>query len=282
METIGIVLGKQQTGGKMLQLVLSWAMLLSHRCRAWSGSLRLLEHAIVRPPFLVLAVAAPAFFFLHGLDAFPLRDNNEGLYAEIAREMLAGGNWLIPHLNGVPYIEKPPLFYWLVAGSMAIFGDTAVGARLVSAWSFVALSLGLFAFAWRHLNFRTACIASIVFASMVPSALMAHIVLFDPLLTALLGGSLLCFLHGGLIRSVRWDWSASCLLGSALMEKGAVSLVLAMGIIGFFLLLTRDFGVVRWRISRGAVVLFFVLILPWHILAALKQQGFAWFYGNAD
>src|ERR1039457_1241108 len=62
-------------------------------------------------------------FVLGGLGSFGILDNNEGLYAEIAREMLASHDWrqwVIPHLNGLPYMEKPPLLYWLTALSFAL------------------------------------------------------------------------------------------------------------------------------------------------------------------
>ena len=63
----------------------------------------------------------------------PLIDRDEGRYAEGAREMLASGDWLVPRLFGVPYLEKPPLFFWLTAASCGLVGVDELGARLVSA-----------------------------------------------------------------------------------------------------------------------------------------------------
>jgi len=63
----------------------------------------------------------------------PLIDRDEGRYAEGAREMLASGDWLVPRLFGVPYLEKPPLFFWLTAASCGLVGVGELGARLVSA-----------------------------------------------------------------------------------------------------------------------------------------------------
>ena len=97
----------------MLHSLLSFVSLLPRRLRA--------EHGGAGLPLVAAAIMAPVWFFLNGLGSFPLRDNNEGLYAEIAREMLVDGHWIVPHLNGVPYIEKPPLLYWLEALFMAAF-----------------------------------------------------------------------------------------------------------------------------------------------------------------
>ena len=55
------------------------------------------------------------FACFYGIGSYPLLDDNEGMYASIARDMLHNGQFIIPHLNGVPYLEKPPLLYWLMA-----------------------------------------------------------------------------------------------------------------------------------------------------------------------
>ena len=84
---------------------------------------------------LVLLVAAACLFW--GLGGPPIRDNNEALYADIAWAMARGGSWIIPHLDGVPYIEKPPLLYWLIALSFKAFGVGTWQARLpdaLAAW----------------------------------------------------------------------------------------------------------------------------------------------------
>ena len=64
-----------------------------------------------------------------------LFDPDEGRYAEIPREMLSGGDWVIPHLNGLAYIEKPPLQYWATALSYRVLGPSAFAARLYCALS---------------------------------------------------------------------------------------------------------------------------------------------------
>ncbi|MEO7494583.1 MAG: glycosyltransferase family 39 protein [Massilia sp.] len=225
-----------------------------------------------------VAVLAPAFFFLYGLDAFPLRDINEGLYAEIAREMLSSGDYIVPHLNGVPYIEKPPLLYWLMSLSMAIFGPTAAAARLVSALSMLSLCVALFRFCALRGQARLGCHASVILASALPVALLSHAVLFDPLLTAMLGISLLCFLHAYLTHSRSALRAATVLLGLATLEKGFVALVLEVGTLTVFLLLMRDLPAWKKLIDRTGLGIVAAMLLPWHLAAALKQHGFSWFY----
>jgi 4-amino-4-deoxy-L-arabinose transferase-like glycosyltransferase len=270
----------------MLRVFLSWALILPQRLPSRLSSLPR-GSRIVYP---LAAVLVPALLFLIGLGAYPLRDTNEGLYAEIAREMLATGHYLVPHLNGVPYIEKPPLLYWLCCAAMAVLGPTPVAVRLASALPMLALCLGIFRFGRRHLGVAAGCYASVALASMVPVALLAHLVMFDALLTALLGGWMLCFLHAHLESSPRGSPAArragAALLGLAVLEKGGVALVLALGVLLLFLLLSRNRDRERdrnrrsWRLQfdAAALTLFLAVVLPWHVLAAFRQDGFAWFY----
>jgi 4-amino-4-deoxy-L-arabinose transferase-like glycosyltransferase len=228
--------------------------------------------------YAIVAVVVPALCFLYGLDSSALRDNNEGLYAEIAREMLSTGDFIVPHLNGVPYIEKPPLLYWLISLSMAVFGPTATAARLVSAVSMWALCVSLFYFCSARGNPRAGCYASVALSSFVPVTVAAHFVLFDPLLTSLFGMCMLCCLQFHLTGSRRAYRLAVVLLGLAVLEKGAVALVLAGGTVGLFLLLSRDAGSWRRWFDPAGLAIFLLVTVPWHVAAAFSQEGFSWFY----
>ncbi|HEY0510280.1 MAG TPA: glycosyltransferase family 39 protein, partial [Thermoanaerobaculia bacterium] len=73
-------------------------------------------------PWLALAVLALLLYF-GGLGGMALLEPDEGRYAEIPREMLVRGDFVTPHLNGVLYFEKPPLYYWLNAAALAVLGD---------------------------------------------------------------------------------------------------------------------------------------------------------------
>ena len=86
----------------------------------------------VRWTYVGLA-AFVAVLWLATLPLRPLFNTDEGRYAEIPREMLSGGDWVIPHLNGLAYIEKPPLQYWATAASLAVFGQSEFAARLYTA-----------------------------------------------------------------------------------------------------------------------------------------------------
>src|SRR5438132_9692324 len=95
-----------------------------------------------RQLLLLLAVSVP-FLFVR-LDG-PLLDPDEGLYATVAQEMLSRGDWIIPHVNGLPYLEKPPLYFWLTAATMWLAGPTEWAVRV---WSALA-ALGTVLLTWR-------------------------------------------------------------------------------------------------------------------------------------
>ena len=87
--------------------------------------------------------------YLLPLGVRPLVIPDEVRYGEVPREMLASGDWIVPHLNGLRYFEKPPLGYWLNAASMALFGENAFAIRLPSAIAAGLTALLLFAWARR-------------------------------------------------------------------------------------------------------------------------------------
>ena len=82
------------------------------------------------PTMLQWALAVLILCALLGLGMnHPIQDDNEGLYARIAAEMLDGGSWVVPHLDGVAYLEKPPLLYWLTALAFRAVGQSETAAR---------------------------------------------------------------------------------------------------------------------------------------------------------
>ncbi|MFZ6758839.1 ArnT family glycosyltransferase [Undibacterium sp. Ji50W] len=228
-----------------------------------------------------------AFFFLaYGLGAYPILDNNEGLYAEIPREMLAAGdwhNWIIPHLNGLAYMEKPPLLYWLTAFSFALFGEHEWAARLVPALSALACVGMMMWFGRQIARPNAAKLAALMFISGLGVIAMSRTLMFDMLLTAMLTGALMSgYLYSISGEKKRLYWSMT-FLALALLAKGFVAIIL-FGIVTFaytILLSTslRDFfaRLATWLNWRG-LGLFFLIAAPWHIAAIMAEPIFAWFY----
>ena len=232
----------------------------------------------------VAGVAAlAAFLFLFALDQPPLTSPNEGLYAEVAREMLARGDWLLPHANGVVYFEKPPLAYWLTALAFRGFGENAFAARLPSALAGLGTAL-LVLFAGRKLlGLRSALVAASAVATSVGFLLLVRQVMFDSLLTfwttlALLG-LWLATEPGGRQRSRRaWLLAAYAAIGLAVLTKGLLGIVLPGLVVAGYAFAARDLRRLRAAWSPAGVLLLLAIAVPWHAAAVRAHPRFAWFY----
>ncbi|HJV49839.1 MAG TPA: glycosyltransferase family 39 protein [Noviherbaspirillum sp.] len=235
---------------------------------------------------LWLVWAAALVFVAGGLGSFGILDNNEGLYAEIPREMLASHDWrlwVIPHLNGLPYMEKPPLLYWLTALSFALFGESEWAARLVPALSSLACVALLLSFGRAVRRPQAARLAALMFVSGVGVTAMSHVLMFDMLLTALLTAALMLayrYLEEERAALLRWSYA---FLALALLAKGFVALILfGMVIAAFVLASVRSFSglgraCAKW-FDPFALLVFFAIAAPWHIAASLTEPIFPWFY----
>lgn len=242
------------------------------------------ESSLDIPLWLIWIVALG--LVLGGLGSFGILDNNEGLYAEIPREMLAGHDWrlwIIPHLNGLPYMEKPPLLYWLTALSFALFGESEWSARLVPALSSLACVAMLLRFGSWVRRPQAGRLAALMFVSGIGVTVMSRVLMFDMLLTALLTAALMYayrYASDGKASHVR---CAYAFLALALLAKGFVAVVLfGLVIVGFTLSTYRSSGGLwkafgKW-FEPWALLVFIAVAAPWHIAASMVEPIFAWFY----
>jgi len=204
-------------------------------------------------------------------------DPDEGRYAEIAREMLLLKDWLIPHLNLVPYLEKPPLVYWATALSFTIFGAKEWAARLpaaLSALGGVYLAYGLGRALW---GARQGFWGALVLATCAGYIIMARLLTLDMALSFFLTLALgLGYLALSRDRKALWPW-AYLALALAVLVKGPVALVLAGAIWGLGALLRRRQGLAA-MVRPGSWLLLAVVVLPWFIYVAWRYPEFPRFF----
>ncbi len=224
--------------------------------------------------FALLALVA-LFGFYYGLDIYGLANNNEGLYAEIAREMYLSHQHIIPTLNGLPYIEKPPLLYWLINMCFHFWGVGIFAARFVPATCGAITCLSLVFFAQQINRLREGLYAALILSTSLGFILIARIVFFDMLLTALLSLSLIFFYLAWLHTKPKYMRLAYCFLGLAVLAKGFIALVLALLITTIFLFCTKTFrSHLKLFLDPIGILIFLLVILPWHILAIIQHPGF--------
>ncbi len=220
------------------------------------------------------------------LQSRPLFDPDEGRYAEIPREMLSGGDWVIPHLNGVDYIEKPPLQYWATATSFRVFGQSEFSARFYTALTALLTILMVWRVALGLWNQHTAWRAAILLAGMLLFLILGQLLTLDMSLTFYMTVSLSGFLlaqrtqHGEApgARPARWmllAWAATAL---AVLTKGLVAAAIPTAVLILYSLYSRDYG--PWRRLRvgTGLPLFLAITVPWHWLASARLPDFLNFY----
>lgn len=225
---------------------------------------------------LLLVLSLPFLFFGLGL---PFLDPDEGLYGASAREILTGGDWVIPRFNGLPYLEKPPLYFWL--GALTL-GATGLSEWAVRLWSALP-ALGSVLLTWRigrRLYGPTAgLVAGLALATMAGYALYVRKASTDLLFVFCLALAVYGFLRDVERPDRGWTRFLLVYLGAALglLAKGLIGLVFPLLIVGLGLAWV---GRLSWRDLNWArgVPLFALVALPWHLLVARREPGLFWFY----
>jgi 4-amino-4-deoxy-L-arabinose transferase-like glycosyltransferase len=145
----------------------------------------------VRPLSLLVLLLVPGVL-LYPTRSFHLLEPDEGRYAQIPKEMLHGGSWVVPTLQGEPYLDKPPLMYWLVALSYSAFGASAESARLVPALCVHLTILLMYLIGRRSVGERAAFWAAVLLSVAPGYVCVARLILLDGLLTRCDTASVLC------------------------------------------------------------------------------------------
>jgi 4-amino-4-deoxy-L-arabinose transferase-like glycosyltransferase len=136
---------------------------------------------VSREHLILIAVCSLTLFA--GLGRPPITDSDEAFYAEGAREMVDGGDWLTPHFNYENRFEKPVLYYWLVASTYTLLGVDEGSARLPSALAGLSLALLTFFLGRRWFNYSTGLLAGLIIATCFGCVVMARQALPDLTLT---------------------------------------------------------------------------------------------------
>jgi 4-amino-4-deoxy-L-arabinose transferase-like glycosyltransferase len=233
-----------------------------------------------RDLFLLLPLLAVLFGF--NLGGRALWSPVEGRYSEIPREMVVSGDYVTPRLNGVRYFEKPPLFYWLQALSIRLFGLNEWSLRFWNAL-FAALGCAAVYAAGRDLFGRRAgWIASLVLASSPLYYAMARVITVDMALSFFLSCGLIAFLLGtrkapGRSRRLRM-WTFYVFIALATLTKGLVGILLSALVIGFWIGILGQWKILKAMYLPSGIVLYAAIAVPWHIMVSRANPEFAGFY----
>lgn len=223
----------------------------------------------VRTLWAILVGFLIIWFYMLG--ARTLVPTDEGRYAEMAREMVATGDWITQRLNGIKYFEKPPLQNWMNALTFSLFGLGDWQARL---WTGLCGLIGILAAsytAYKIYSRRVAISTALILGSSFYWAAMGHINTLDMglsgMMTLALCGLLLAQRDGASDKEQR-NGMLLCWAGMALatMSKGLIGFVLPGAVLVLYTIWTRDLGLwLRLHMGKG-LLLFFAITVPWFIL----------------
>lgn len=248
----------------------------------------------------LMVVLFASAIFLGGVISPPsLMDDVDAAQAQVARTMLTSGDWVTGHLDGVRFLDKAPLKYWLTVVCYKIFGVQDWAARLPGALAAIALAWIMVRFGRWAFSAQTGFYAGLIVATCVGLFLFTRIVIPDAMLTlsiTLCLWSFLRVLDEAEARPKLWAYAFWFTLATGMLLKGLIGVVFPVGIAFVYLLVTRQvFATATWRRLRviTGLLLFLLVAAPWHILAILhnppyfdftmhggpgEYRGFFWFY----
>lgn len=214
-----------------------------------------------------------AFFFFWQLSSFGLIGADEPRYAQVAREMLEHHDWITPTLSGTPWLEKPPLYYWQAIVAYKLFGVRDWAARLPSAFDASLLVFAAYFFL-RRLRPGFALDGVLVLVSTAGIVGFARAASTDMPLAATFTLAMLAWWLWFESGQRAWLLFSYTFLALAMLAKGPVAPFLAALIIAVFALTQRSWRIITGSLWPPAVLLFFVIGLPWHVLVQLKNPQF--------
>jgi 4-amino-4-deoxy-L-arabinose transferase-like glycosyltransferase len=231
------------------------------------------------PLLLWVGIVAALFY---QLGAAALFEPDEGRNAEKAREILVLNEWVTPHENFHPVLDKPIFYYWIIALAYKLFGVSEWAARLPS----VLAALGCIALVYRFASARwgrwTALWSVLILLTCVEFFVLARVVIFDMLLTFFVTLSLCAFYeatHAENLKQRRIWFLVMCLgFGVATLIKGLVGVVVPGMVILGYLLLSRQWKAPRSIDAVSGVILFFAIVSPWYLMAEWRNPGYLHYY----
>ncbi len=238
--------------------------------------------------YILLLLSFFLLAYILPLGARDLAVPDETRYGEIPREMIASGDWIVPHLNGLRYFEKPVLGYWVHAGSLLLFGENNFAVRLPSALA-VGLSALLIYLLVRRVSRRededdgfTAILAALVFLSCFEVFGVGNTTVLDSLFAFFLTATITAFYFAseappGSAREKGFLLLAGLACGLAFLTKGFLGFAVPVLAVAPYLVWQRRYADL-FRMSWLPILTAVLVALPWSIAIHLREPDFWRFF----
>jgi 4-amino-4-deoxy-L-arabinose transferase-like glycosyltransferase len=215
--------------------------------------------------------------FFWGLDFYPLMDVDETRYAVMARDLIHSADWLSLKLNFVPFLEKPPLYFWLVGLSIKTWEFNSFFVRLPIALLATFLVFFTYYLGTKVISRKFGIISSLILASSIFFLILSHIAILDMVLTVFITSAIYCgFLtHFCEEKNKKFYWwMFYVFIGFGFLAKGILALVLPSIVIFIYNLTTKTTKEIFKPVNiLPGLIIFSAISLPWHILM-YKEYGY--------
>jgi 4-amino-4-deoxy-L-arabinose transferase-like glycosyltransferase len=223
---------------------------------------------------LILLLAAVLFF--SNIWGYDLWAPDEPRFAEIAREMIEGKNWILPHDNGWIYTDKPPLFFWLVSlFSIMLGGVSSFSARIPSVLAGIGTIYLTYMIALRSLGRKTAFLSCLVLATSYLFFEKARTAQTDMLLTFLIVLSFYLFYlaQGERLLRKRYLVLFYLILALATLTKGPVGFLIPLGVVLLYLASIGEIKKAKELFPWRGIFLFLFIVVGWIVTATIVGKG---------
>jgi 4-amino-4-deoxy-L-arabinose transferase-like glycosyltransferase len=241
---------------------------------------RLLGGLRSRVVFLSLLLLAGVLYLGTAASPALLDDDVDAAHALVAREMLQRYDFVVMYMNGIRYLIRPPLHFWMVSASYALLGESAFSTRLPVALAMIAMVLLVYEFGRRFFGERAGLYSAWVAATSAGMFIFTRVMLPEPLYALEFTAAFYLFLRSwtGTLEGRIGYWGAAVCCALGMLTRGPIGVIFPVGAIVVFVSLTKSWA--RWRELRlfSSLAIFLAVAAPWHILAAVRTPGFLWQY----
>ena len=208
----------------------------------------------------------------------PLSVPDEGRYGDISRSMFESGDWLIPRINSLPFMHKPPLLHWLSSIFMELFGMHIWVLRLVPVLAATLMLVSLFLFVRKHISERVAQLTAIILGTNLLFFGSSEYINHDLLLASWITVSVLCFVDFTISARKSILFLGYFAGAAAFLSKGLIGVLIPGMILLPWLLYSKQWKKIPSLLNPLGILLFILLVSPWLYAVQLKYPQFLHYF----
>jgi 4-amino-4-deoxy-L-arabinose transferase-like glycosyltransferase len=207
-------------------------------------------------------------------------DDVDAAHAMVSQEMLQRHDFVVPYMDGLRYLIRPPMHFWMVAASYKLLGESEFATRLPVSLAMIGMVLLTFEFGRRFFSRRAGLYGALAVATSLGMFIFTRTMLPEAIYALAFEGIFYLFLRAW-TRSLDprlGYWGAAALCAIAVLTRALIGLIFPVVAIVAFITMTHGWS--RWRELRlfSSSAIFLAIAAPWHILAGLRSPGFFWAY----